>query len=315
MKIQCFFRSSPEFPVDGNSFRDFFRQAIRGNDPTFKVTDLEPKADLNLYTEGFYSTQFIESRGYTVPTFDDLLKGLKFLPTGLDARELTQCLVWYLNSADLFTPRLELNVLHVQSLVRALKLPLKDYGFRNLDIIGLNEFHEHDGYPNSRQADNERIVCNKETETDESRVKKKGYGVKDAQLGVEKGKHITLHIDSSNGTITTTVPISVRSIFQLPFMSMYGMVAVALRMGIENALTKKALRERSENGQNVEKPENDMNERPVQDFVSAHVEEKARLNLMSLIGAYKRTREDDGKDHGQQEGRPPKKVAIQPRCG
>lgn len=254
MKMQAFFRSSPNFPVDGGSFRDYFQQSFQGSNHTFKASDFKPKTDMNLYSDSFSSLQFVERRGYIVPTFDDLLRGLTYLPTGLDARELTQCLVWYLNSADMFNPRLELNVLHVQSLVRALRDPIRSYGVRNLDIIGLTEFREHNKFPNSRKVSIEKVTYDVEMKACECSIQTNNDETRDTRIeGKRVNRALKLHVDSDNETLTATASISVRSILQFPFLSMHGLVAEALRMGITNAQAKKAMREHSEHELQVEK--------------------------------------------------------------
>jgi hypothetical protein len=72
-----------------------------------------------------------------VPTYADLVRGLEFLPQGVDARALTQCVSWWLNHQSL-----DLNVLHTAELFRMLRTPLRPVGPMNLDRVMLAEWQE-----------------------------------------------------------------------------------------------------------------------------------------------------------------------------
>ncbi|KAF2122230.1 hypothetical protein BDV96DRAFT_627350 [Lophiotrema nucula] len=94
------------------------------------------------YTDFLRPSQRIAKRKFTVPTFDDLVAGLKRLPP--DGRVLTQCVEWYLKNKNAFHPPLELNVLHAQSLYRALQIPLEPLAIdiRNLDHAALSNWQK-----------------------------------------------------------------------------------------------------------------------------------------------------------------------------
>ncbi|CAI6230518.1 unnamed protein product [Periconia digitata] len=155
--IQSFFRSIA-VPLTKMQLGQLMRDCLLKKAPKFKVTEgaWEGKPDPCLSTAPFVPTQNILGKmggGFTVPTFDQLLKGLKFLPEGDDARELTTCLVWYLEHRDRFTPRLEFNVLHVQLLLRALQIPLPPYGDRNLNREGFDEWRNKGAYQERKVED------------------------------------------------------------------------------------------------------------------------------------------------------------------
>jgi hypothetical protein len=90
------------------------RDTVKTVLPGFKTATYKGKADRDLRVDHLAPGPHIEKtrKGFTLPTFEDLVHGLQRLPSGLDARGLTQCLSWYLNMRDSFTPKLALNVLH-----------------------------------------------------------------------------------------------------------------------------------------------------------------------------------------------------------
>src|SRR3954466_7745528 len=95
----------------------FQRNTVKTSIPGFKTESYHGKHTRSLCTSHLSPGKYITERrdGFTVPSFDDLLRGLVNLPCGLDARDLTECLKWYLSVCDTFTPALEFTVLHVQA--------------------------------------------------------------------------------------------------------------------------------------------------------------------------------------------------------
>jgi hypothetical protein len=128
--MQALFRGAPTHPTTAADLNNYQRDTVKTVIVGFKTSSYKGKSDRNLRTEHLVSGPHIKSlrKGYTLPTFEDLVRGLQRLPSGLDARGLSQCLSWYLNICDSFSPKLELNVLHAQSLIRALRQPLKPFG-------------------------------------------------------------------------------------------------------------------------------------------------------------------------------------------
>jgi hypothetical protein len=70
------------------------RNATKRRLPAFKTTSYEGKGDPDMHTSGLKPDQYLKDRlqVFTVPSVDDLLRGLDFLPTGPGARQLAQCL-------------------------------------------------------------------------------------------------------------------------------------------------------------------------------------------------------------------------------
>jgi hypothetical protein len=211
-----------------NYQRDIVKSSIR----SFKTGVLAGKGDRNLRTSHLVSGPHIESvhKGYTLPTFAELVRGLRRMPAGLDARGLTQCLSWYVRVCDTFTPRLEMNVMHAQSLLRALREPLKLFGPQNLDRNALEEWQETGTFESvaiETSAPGEQIVAEK----------------------VETLRRSQLHLNLDNDGVALALALPVRHVLTFPFLALHGVVGQALRMGIERAeMRSKARREeRSKN--------------------------------------------------------------------
>jgi hypothetical protein len=179
------------------------------------ITKWAGKPDANLYTDHFESNRTVERRGYTVPTFDELLTGLKYLPTGIHARGLTQCLIWYLNNRDMFNPRLEFNVLHTQSLMRVLQIPVKKPGNRNLDMVALQEWKDH-GKFTENEVEHEKKTCG----TPYRAMHKQAPGPK-------------LFLNMQEETVSLKVDLKLRHILILPYMAIGGLYCELLEWGIE----------------------------------------------------------------------------------
>ena len=179
------------------------------------ITKWAGKPDANLYADHFESNRTVERRGYTVPTFDELLAGLKYLPTGIHARGLTQCLIWYLNNRDMINPRLEFNVLHTQSLMRVLQIPVKKPGNRNLDMVALQEWKDH-GKFTEKEVEDEKKTC--------------GTPYRTLQAQVPGPK---LYLNLQEETVSLKVDLKVRHILTLPYMAIGSLYCELLEWGIE----------------------------------------------------------------------------------
>ncbi|KAF2787840.1 hypothetical protein K505DRAFT_421522 [Melanomma pulvis-pyrius CBS 109.77] len=221
--IQSWFRGH-ESLVTGKVFDGTLRSTVKTILGT--TTDEVTKPSRNLATDALDPGKFVKSRGFVVPTFDELVIGLQYLPSGLDARGLTQCIVWYLNNRDRFTPRLEFNVLHTQSLIRALRQPLKPYGSRNLDMVALQEWKEHGAYA-------KRKVEDEKHEHESSTL-------------LATRKISQLEINPSKESVSMHVALPLRNIFTFPFLSMIAMAGEGLQMGVNKASNRRREREEKE---------------------------------------------------------------------
>jgi hypothetical protein len=201
------------------------RDTVKTVIPGFKTNSYKGKSDRNLRTDHLAPGPHINStrKGQTLPTFEDLLDGLQRLPAGLDARGLTQCLSWYLNIRNTFTPKLELNVIHTQSLVRALREPLKPFGPQNLDHNALEEWRDKGTF-----------------ETLEIENKKHDYKNITAQAKELRRTQLLLNLDGDDVSMDLTLPL--RRVLMFPFLALHGVVSAALKMGIEKAENRKAAR-------------------------------------------------------------------------
>ena len=216
MNIQAWFRSGKARMSGESLFNTLWSIVPRAQDPEMED---ESKLIRDLSMEGFEPDQFTAVRGSTVPNFDDLLSGLKYLPTGLDARELTYCLVWYLNHRDMFTPPLEVNVLHTQSLIRALRLPLRPYGNRNLDMMALKEWKQRGRYSEHEVADEREQFK---------------YSVRHDAMPKSQ-----LKLHPANQTVSLHLNFPIRNILTFPFLAMITMAGEGVRMGLEKTMERK----------------------------------------------------------------------------
>lgn len=162
--------------------------------------------------------------GSVLPNFEDRIRDVKFLPTGPDAWGLTQWLMWYLGIRNSFKPRLDLNVLHVQSLLRALRLPIRVYAPTNL---GSNIFEDWKarGRFTERPADDD-TSCQILPSKDDMEVPSKSR----------------LEIDTNTGDVRATVVLKARHVLIFPFLAILGMVDRALELGVRKAEEREKLR-------------------------------------------------------------------------
>ncbi|EAT79241.2 hypothetical protein SNOG_13357 [Parastagonospora nodorum SN15] len=201
------------------------RDAVKTSLPGFKTARYKGKSDCNLRTDQLVPGPYIESmsKGYTLPSFEDLVRGLRRLPSGLDARGLTTCVSWYLNIRDTFTPKLELNVLHTQALIRALREPLKPFGPQNLDRNALEEWRNRGSF-----------------ETVEIEHKKRQHQPVADETTQDGRSQLHLNLDQEDVSMKATLPL--RHIMTFPFLALHGVFAEALKLGIKKAEVHRAAR-------------------------------------------------------------------------
>jgi len=208
---------------------NYQRDTVKTALPGFKTATYKGKSDRNLRMDHHKPGIHIESmrKGSTLPTFEDLVRGLNRIPSGLDARGFTQCISWYLNIRDSFTPKLELNVLHTQSLIRALREPLKPFGPQNLDRNALQEWREKGTFETTPIEHKEQ---------------------QDADGTVSNARHCRtqLQLDLDKDAVSMNLTLPIRHILTFPFLALHGVMSDALRMGIEKAEIRKAARKESE---------------------------------------------------------------------
>jgi len=194
--------------------RDSVKKIIEG----FKTDTINGKHDANLHTDHLEPGRYIADRrsGYVLPTFGDLLSGLSHLPSGLDARGLTECLSWYLHVRDSFTPKLELNVLHTQALIRALRIPLKRYGPQNLDCNALKEWKEKGKF-------------------EERKVYYEPARPTSTETADEAQKRSRLHMNLDNHEVKLDYQLQLRHVLTVPFLALHSVMGEALKLGIEKA--------------------------------------------------------------------------------
>jgi hypothetical protein len=204
---------------------NYQRDTVKGTIPNFKTADYVGRPDHNLYTDELARGRSIDDmcKGLTVPSFDDLTRGLQHLPTGLDARGLTQCLTWYLNIRDTFTPRLSLSVLHTQALIRALRQPLKPFGPQNLDRNALQEWRDKGTFDKTK------------------RLQQQSEDPSTAQA-IEPGERTQLHMNLDDQSVSLKHRLSLRHVLTFPFLTLQAIVGEALMLGISKAETRQAER-------------------------------------------------------------------------
>ncbi|CAO2653449.1 Nn.00g028600.m01.CDS01 [Neocucurbitaria sp. VM-36] len=224
MGIQALFRGPPTHAITTPQMNTFQRDTVKSTFTDYTRVGYKGSPDRNLYTDQLVLGKTLENqcKGFTLPSFDDLLNGLRNLPSGLDARGLTQCLAWYLNIRDSFTPKLDLNVLHTQALIRALRQPLKPFGPQNLDRNALQEWR-----------DNECFEERKIQEVPKSRQVSKAPKVHE---------RTQLHMNLDNDSVQLHLTLPVQRFLTFPFLALHGIVCEAFKMGIAKAQLRQAER-------------------------------------------------------------------------
>jgi hypothetical protein len=199
--------------------------------PGFKTSGHECVEDSDAYTNHLTPGVYLEKKlkGYTVSTFEDLLRGLSCLPSGIDARELTQCLRWYLGVRDTFHPKLELSVLHTQALTRALRLPLEPIGSQNLDKLSLQGWQDKGTFEKVRIMSNEPDTTEHKNETNDTAQPKRSQAIFDI---TNDPIDLKLHVN-----------LPIRNILTFPFLAIHGVISEALQLGISNSERRRVARE------------------------------------------------------------------------
>lgn len=210
------------------------RDIVKSSIPNFKTVGYKGKSEPCLYTDGLATGKHLEDvcKSFILPSFNDLLCGLQNLPTGLDARSLTQCLMWYLQFRDSFTPRLDLNILHTQALIRALRQPLKPFGPQNLDCNALQEWRDRGSFENTPiQWEKQKSQAPSED---------------------EQQQRTRLHLNLNDDSVKLDLKLPLRHVFTFPFLALHSVVGEALKMGIKRAESQKVARKKEERSQALE---------------------------------------------------------------
>ncbi|KAI8941640.1 hypothetical protein NX059_002853 [Plenodomus lindquistii] len=226
MAIQDFFRGPPTHKTTGAQMNNYQRDAVKGTIPDFKTIGYKGKSTRELYTDGLVHGQCVDQGrgGFIVPTFNDLIRGLQHLPTGLDARCLTKCLQWYIENLTTFSPKLELNVLHVQALYRALRQPLRPFGPQNLDRNALREWQD-----------------NGEFEKTGLRIGSSRFEEAESKEREKRKPQLRVNLDAEHVQLDVELPL--RHVLTFPFLAIQDMVGEMFRMGISKAEVRRAVRE------------------------------------------------------------------------
>ncbi|KAH9871055.1 hypothetical protein J1614_006629 [Plenodomus biglobosus] len=236
MGMQIFFRGPPTRKITIAQMNNFQRDTVKGCIPEFKTIGYKGKSDRSLFTDGLALGQCQDQtrEGFVVPTFDDLLRGLRHMPAGLDARILTQCLDWYRQNRDAFNPKLQLNVLHTQALYRALLQPLKPFGPQNLDRNALKEWQ------------------------DKGEFKQTGLHFTSPQLidragnGEHPKRRSQLRVNLDDEDVGLEVKLPLRHVLTFPFLAIHGFVGEMFKLGIRKAEARRAERKTTESRQPLE---------------------------------------------------------------
>jgi hypothetical protein len=225
--LQTVFRGSPQDHMSPPVMNQIQRDAVQRLLPAFKTNGYEGEGDSDMRTDQLKPGEYLEKKvkGYTLPTFDDLLHGLNFTPTGPDVRGLTQCLTWYLKIRNTFQPRLEFNVLHAQALIRALRLPLEPVGIQNLNRYALEYWRKGGAF--------DKIAVTKS----EHEGRKGQEGIRSTKFAGERAV-----VDTRNNTVKAEFRIPFRNILSFPFLALHGVISEALKMGIDKAERRRAAR-------------------------------------------------------------------------
>lgn len=226
---KVFFRGAPSQAISAATINIFQRDTLRHILPGFKTEVFNTKHDRTLHTHRLSPGKYIldKRNGFTVPTLADLTRGLQHLPAGLDARCLTECLDWYLSWRDSFTPPLELNVLHVQALSRALRIPLKPFGPQNLDVNALEEWRRKNGRFEERSVSRYTPA-------------RPSAGGLSRNEGAGKNR---IRVDLGSERVTLDFQLPIRHVLTFPFLALHGVLAEAFKMGIAKAEARRVERE------------------------------------------------------------------------
>lgn len=212
------------------SLNQIQRDAVQRLLPAFRTTGYQGKGEKDTNTDHLKPGAYLEKKlkGYTVPTFNDLLCGLSSLPRGEDARALTQCLASYLHACRTFTPKLELNVLHTQALTRAMRQPLEPVVSPNLNRLALEQWQEQGPFQKVNIVD---TLEGGRSDTGDAYLTEKCARTQAV---------FNIHTDPVDLMLHVSIPI--RHVLGFPFLALHGVVADAFQMGIDKAEHRGAVR-------------------------------------------------------------------------
>ncbi|KAF2998864.1 hypothetical protein E8E13_003865 [Curvularia kusanoi] len=224
--VQAFFRGAPQDHMSSSALNQIQRDTVQRLLPDFKTIGYEGKQDADLHTDQLHPGAYLEKKlmSYFLPAFDDLLHGLECLPQGPDVGPLTQCLAWYSSVCNAFTPKLQLNVLHAQALIRALREPQNLTSEHNLNRFALQQWRDVKAFPSTDFP----AQMGRSVDGEHSDQQRKG-----PQL------LINAHADPMDLKMQINVPI--RHILTFPFLALHGVVVEAFKMGIGRAERRRSL--------------------------------------------------------------------------
>lgn len=199
--------------------------------PQFRTVGFTGRGDKDLSTAQLKPGAYLEKKfdGYTLPTFDDLLLGLTRLPQGSDARSFTQCLEWYLEARDTFTPRLELNVLHAQALIRALKSPNTADAAPNLNKLALLQWRKAGRFA--------KTPITAPLDINTHKTDARTWALQDSK------PRTVLTIGKESMDLEMHINLPIRHVLIFPLLALHGVIAEALKTGIDRSERRRAARE------------------------------------------------------------------------
>lgn len=211
----------------------------------------------------------------SVPSFEQLVEGVRRMPVGIGRRHLSSVLEWYVGVRDAFTPRLELNVLHARALVQAMRFPLRRYGPQNVDAAVLSSYRRGGGDAISGPVPVPLPLPLSSLSSSNSQVKR------------EKSR-ITLNVPRQ--TVQVEVSLRVGSVLLMPYFGVGGLFCAALEWGVGRAEGRRRGRLEREGGGGGSKADGEV--------------------VRGYVGAGKRARDED-EGQKEREGR----VRGKPRGG
>ncbi|KAJ8117081.1 hypothetical protein OPT61_g1634 [Boeremia exigua] len=228
--IQTLFRGKPQHHMSPPALNQIQRDTVQRLLPDFKTAGYEGKGDSSICVDNLKPGAHLvkKFKGYVVPSFDDILRGLTSLPQGEDSRGFTHCLAWYLRVRSTFTPRLELNVLHAQSLIRALRQPLEPAHSQNLNRLALEQWRERQTLPMVEITTTREYA---ENETSDRCLKDQN----------SKSRAV-FNIYNDPVDLKLQINIPIRHVLTLPFLALHSVVADAFKTGIDKAEHQRAVR-------------------------------------------------------------------------
>lgn len=210
-----------------------------------------------------------------MPSFEQLVEGVRRMPVGIGRRHLSSVLEWYVGVRDSFTPRLELNVLHTRALVQAMRFPLRRYGPQNVDAAVLSSYRRGGGDAIFGPIPMPLSLSS---------------SLPSSNSGNKKLKRSKITLNVPRQTVEVEVLLRVGSVLLMPYLGVGGLVCAALEWGVGRAEGRRRGRLEREGGGGGSKADGEV--------------------VRGYVGAGKRARdEDEGQE--EREGR----VRGKPRGG